>query len=99
MVGVHNADAAAAGVQVNKQVVVLPLLGVVLVHVCAHTPLAARAPRYELHLQQRSDPRSSPHLLLTTEKCIPNTPAVHYCAPCKHDSFDASSDTSLAVHR
>ncbi len=56
VVGIHNADAAATAVQVNKEVVVLPLLCIVLVHVRTHTPLSARALRYELHLQQRKIP-------------------------------------------
>ena len=56
MVGVHNADAAATAVQVNKEVVVLPLLRIVLIHVRTHTALAARALRYELHLQQQKIP-------------------------------------------
>lgn len=51
VVGVNYAEAAAPAVQINQQIVVLPLLGRVLVHVCAHAPLPARALRYELHLQ------------------------------------------------
>ena len=47
---VHDADAPAAAVQVDDEVVVLPGARGVLVHVRAHAPLAAGAARYELHL-------------------------------------------------
>ena len=56
---VNDADAAATAVKIDEKVVILPLLGIVLVHVSAHAPLAAWAPRNELHLPPHSFPRSS----------------------------------------
>ena len=47
---VHDADAAAAAVHVDEQVVELPLPRRVLVHVCADAPHARRPPRDKLHL-------------------------------------------------
>jgi len=48
---VHDADAAAAAVHVDEQVVELPLPRRVLVHVRAHAAHARGAARDELHLR------------------------------------------------